>query len=1065
MNRRNVALALFGFFAFAIAPGGLIAEEPVRGNSQNGALELLLLDGDHPIRLQILADIDGSDIAARWDETFIKLFQFFDRNADGSLDRSEAARLPSAFSLRQVLWGQFVPYSGEAPSWTDLDCDKDSAISLKEVTSHYRRCGLGSMLVGVGKSAACEQLTEALLTRLDTNKDGKLEKEECKKALQVLAKVDRNDDELIGPGELVDHLSYPGAIGSTLLEIATSSMRPDVVRDSIPVMLYPSQGDDPTWKEQVASRWNREKRTSTTTHSASLLNDSPQVVWRARLRPEAKREPSLQSFEPIKETWNSRERLYYASPALHLEGRADTGKLREQIESSRKRFPSLFAEADANSDGVLDAKELSLPKADLFKQLMKIGDRNGDERLSREEFSFWLELQVQIASGHALLTILDLGAGLFELLDADHDGALSVRELRNSWDRMQATGCTVDGVFEQGKLPRQLLATISHGHPRSSLGKPVHRGPEWFHAMDRNGDGDLSRREFTGPRPLFERLDRDHDGLLSPEEAANADFKKSAESKPAPPTATMPQPGNAALAALLATTFGCLTPGILPAETAQMTEVGLPQDARAVSAVDLAAKIDHLLQTRWTTEKVPHAPLAGDPTFLRRVYLDLVGRIPTVGEAREFLGDPSTNKRALLVHRLIDSASHARHMATFWRREWIPQADTPQFAELPDDIESWIAGRLIEGTGYDQLVRDLLTVSRSRSGPGTPLTFLVASEYKPENLAANMSRAFLGVNLDCAQCHDHPFARWTRDQFWETAAFFARPVSVEGKPAGRAELPIPNTKRMAAPRLLGKVQPTWPSEWKDETGRILLADWVTGKENPYFAKNAVNRAWANLFGTGIVEPLDDLSGPDSASHPELLNLLAENFAQSGYDLKFLTAALVLTQVYQQSSILPARDVTEPRWFARSAVRGLTGEQLYDSLRVASGQSIDRDDLDPANALRERKRFAGKFRLERPGNAQRSILQALSLMNGKFHANLSDLNHSPTLKAAANAPFLDTQGKLETLFLATYARFPKQAESQVLIAYIEKGGVEQDPRKALSDVFWALINSTEFNTNH
>ncbi|MGL6073429.1 MAG: DUF1553 domain-containing protein [Fimbriiglobus sp.] len=477
----------------------------------------------------------------------------------------------------------------------------------------------------------------------------------------------------------------------------------------------------------------------------------------------------------------------------------------------------------------------------------------------------------------------------------------------------------------------------------------------------------------------------------------------------------------------------------------------------------LSTKIDGHLARRWENEKIQPAVQVDDAGFARRVYLDLAGRIPTVAEVREFLNDKSLDKRAKLVDRLLNSGAHFRHTATFWRREWIPQTDTLQFTGLTDEVDGWLAAKLRDGEAYDRIVRELLTVQRAKTGPGTPATFLSASENKPENLAANTTRAFLGINLDCAQCHDHPFARWSRDQFWQTAAFFARPYSADGKPASKLELTIPNTKRTVESAFLTETQPKWPASLQDDTGRLILANWVTARDNPYFAKNAVNRVWANLFGTGIVEPLDDLSGQNPASHPELLDELAKAFVESDFNLTYLTKAIVMTKAYQLSSVGTAQ--VDPRLFARAAVRGLTGEQLYDSLCVAAGMPPERDDLDSASVIRERKQFADKFRVERAGSAERSILQALSLMNGKLTLELSHWEKNRTLRTIAHAPFLKTPGKVEALYHATLSRYPTAEEISPHMKYIEKGGTDSDPQKAMADIFWALLNSTEFNTNH
>ncbi|MBN9517473.1 DUF1553 domain-containing protein [bacterium] len=485
----------------------------------------------------------------------------------------------------------------------------------------------------------------------------------------------------------------------------------------------------------------------------------------------------------------------------------------------------------------------------------------------------------------------------------------------------------------------------------------------------------------------------------------------------------------------------------------------VPSATRAADARVLAAVVDRHLAARWAAEKVRPAAPADDAAFTRRVYLDLIGRVPTAAEVRAVLDDPAADKRDGLVARLLAAPGYARHRATIWRREWVPQADQPG-STLGEEAETWLVARLRDNAPYDRVVRDLLTAPRARTSPAQPpATFLTANEFKPENLAAATTRAFLGINLDCAQCHDHPFARWTRDQFWQTAAFFARPEN------GRLELSVPNTPRAVGPVLLAGAAPAWPAAVTPDTGRGLLAGWVTAPDNPYFARNAVNRVWAQLFGTGLVEPLDDLSGEDPPSHPELLDELAKAFTESDFDLNHLTAALVLSRGYQLSSVVPAGGSAEPRLFARAAVRGLSGGQLYDSLRTAAGLPPERTDLDPLNARRDRTAFAARFRVERAADARRSILQSLALMNGPATAALTDPATAPTLRAVAGAPFLDTAGKLEALFLAALGRQPTADELARLGAYVDRGGADGDAAKALADVFWALLNGSEFGTNH
>ena len=477
----------------------------------------------------------------------------------------------------------------------------------------------------------------------------------------------------------------------------------------------------------------------------------------------------------------------------------------------------------------------------------------------------------------------------------------------------------------------------------------------------------------------------------------------------------------------------------------------------------LAERIDRHLSTAWAENQITPAELSDDAAFLRRATLDLTGRIPSVAEVNAFLADTRRDKRALLIERLTGTAAHARHLAVFWRKTWLPQTET--LATMADGTDDWLAVQLRQKTAYDRIVRDLLIAPTVRPGGGQPVprAFLTLNEGKADNLAASAARAFLGINLDCAQCHNHPFARWTRDQFWQTAAFFARPAPPgDGKPA-RLEVKILNTDRTVEPKLLTDTPVSWPAKLEEDTGRRVFATWLTATDNPYFARNAVNRLWAHFFGTGLVEPLDDLSGENPASVPPLLDDLTKAFVDSGYDLDLLTRAIALSRAYQLSSLAPA-GASAPRLFSRAAVRGLTGEQLYDSLRVAAGLAPLRPDLDPPALLGERTRFAARLYVERPGSAQRSILQSLALMNGSMTTTLTDPQTAPTLTGIADAPFLDTAGKVDALFLATFGRKPTASESTTFVKYAEKGE-PKDRQKQLADIFWALLNSAEFNTNH
>ena len=475
----------------------------------------------------------------------------------------------------------------------------------------------------------------------------------------------------------------------------------------------------------------------------------------------------------------------------------------------------------------------------------------------------------------------------------------------------------------------------------------------------------------------------------------------------------------------------------------------------------VADQIDRRVAARWAAKNVRPAPASDDAEFLRRVSLDLIGRIPTVAEARAFLADRSVDKRSRLIDRLLDQPGYATHFARFWRERWLPQS-AAQFEELKPDFEEWLRQRLRANAPYDRMVRDLLRVPDDPAARAAPpgdrrslAVFLQANEFKPANLAGTTARMFLGVNLDCAQCHDHPFARWTRNQFWEYAAFFADPSAARGKGLG---LTIPGVSRTVTPHYLDGTAPHWSGEPDAIAGRAALAGWITAPANPYFARNAVNQVWAYLFGAGLVEPLDDLSGVNPPSHPELLDELAKAFVASGYDVKFLLQAVTRSRAYQLSSADPGGPVAPPNppLFVRASVRAMSGDQLYDSLCLAAGFDETGDAGHGPPGGMTRGEFLARFgRSDRPTQAGRTILQSLLFMNGGLVFDATDLRTGRTLAAVADAPFLDTSGRVEALYLAALSRRPRPDESQRLTAFVDGGGPAHDPRRALATAFWAL----------
>jgi hypothetical protein len=395
----------------------------------------------------------------------------------------------------------------------------------------------------------------------------------------------------------------------------------------------------------------------------------------------------------------------------------------------------------------------------------------------------------------------------------------------------------------------------------------------------------------------------------------------------------------------------------------------------------------------------------------------------------------------------------------------LPPASNPQMSAMHSGFKLWLNKQFQENVAYDKMVRDLLTVplnvdaNNAQQAP-FPAAYFFANERRADNIAASTSRIFLGVRLECAQCHNHPFASWTRQQFWQFAAFF------DESRGGRTSI-IPATGKIAEAGFLDGTTPPWKNA---SDSRTVLADWVTSRDNPRFARTAVNRLWAHFFGIGIIDPMDDEATDENPpSHPQLLAELSFQFVANDCDMKYLIRAITLSKAYQRTSMAAGPRPSSPRLFARMAVRGMSADQLFDSLALATGYQ------EPAFPPQQRggglelpKTPREEFRAlfdarDRKTETKTSILQILALLNGKLVADATSLTRSKTLSELTKASLSHAE-RIETLYLATLSRRPRDDEAQRMLAYVNLRN-ESQQRAALSDVFWALLNCPEFVFNH
>jgi hypothetical protein len=502
--------------------------------------------------------------------------------------------------------------------------------------------------------------------------------------------------------------------------------------------------------------------------------------------------------------------------------------------------------------------------------------------------------------------------------------------------------------------------------------------------------------------------------------------------------------------------------------------VAAPAFAGKPDPAELARRIDQAVSQKLAADKLPASPRCDDAEFLRRASLDITGVIPPAERVTAFLDSKDPAKREKLIDDLLASSQYGRHMADVWQHLLLPR-DSDNRRLQPGPLVTWLEESFNANKPWDKTVRELLTATGPQD-ESPAVTYFLANPTV-DKMTDSVARLFLGVQLQCAQCHNHPFTRWKQDDYWAMAAFFMKvrpdrvnqaarngnsPAITEG---GRGRPPrLPESAKTVPAKFFQGEQPKLDA---NAPYRPVLADWAASPKNKFFARAMVNRTWAQLFGRGFVQPVDDLREENAPSHPELLRDLTGAFADSGFDLKLLVKSICLSETYNRTSRPAPGNERDETLFSHVAVKPLTPEQLYDSLNVVLGPPR-------GDGARGGKPQGGKPRLG--GGPREQFIAFFSADEGapatEYHAgipqvlrlmNAPQMNNTGAVAAALARPERTPAEVIEQLYVVTLARRPTADETKRLTAYVEKHKAEA--RQAYGDIVWAVLNSSEFALNH
>ena len=500
--------------------------------------------------------------------------------------------------------------------------------------------------------------------------------------------------------------------------------------------------------------------------------------------------------------------------------------------------------------------------------------------------------------------------------------------------------------------------------------------------------------------------------------------------------------------------------------------------------------LDDEINAKLAALNLPPSPPADDATFLRRAYLDTIGTLPTIDQARAFLADESPDKRDKLIDDLLARPEFVDYWAFKWSDLLLLSGERLRPKAL-DTYYNWIRQSVAENKPWDQFVREIVTASGSTHEYGAANFY--ALHQDPETMAETVSQAFLGLSVQCAKCHNHPLEKWTNDQYYGFANLFSR-VRAKGwggdyRSGDGLRVVYTDTQGELIQPSRGTPQPPRPLDGEalpfDATAdrRVPMARWLTSPENPYFTRAIVNRVWANFFGVGLVEAVDDMRLTNPASNEKLLEAAAKYLVEQKYDLKQLMRVILQSAAYQRASAPLPENRADERFYSRYYPRRLKAEALLDAVAqvtavptqfhflTADGKKGEKAPATRAQQLRDvftdsyfLKTFGQPDRLitcecERSGEP--SMTQVLHILNGDT-VNLKLAAAGSAAEKAAAEPSADKA--IDELFLAALSRLPSDDERQRLTAELS-GAKPEEKRQVIEDLYWSVLSSREFMFNH